>query len=112
MPPDTPTIESLGAEKLPLQLLSINTCNSISPASQSLPEPRVTAERNYQSAIAMLLTLDISDSDRQKFAARINELEASLDRRNSNAKKYPPPLDEEGIRIMEEASRRKLNGEL
>jgi len=35
-----------------------------------------------------------------------------LDRRNPNAKKYPPPLDEEGIRIMEEAFRRKLNGEL
>lgn len=34
-----------------------------------------------------------------------------LDRRNPNAKKYPPPLDEEGIRIMEEAFRRKLNGE-
>lgn len=35
-----------------------------------------------------------------------------LDRRNPNAKKYPPPLDEEGIKIMEEAFRRKLNGEL
>jgi hypothetical protein len=35
-----------------------------------------------------------------------------LDRRNPNAKKYPPPLDEEGVRIMEEAFRRKLNGEL
>ncbi|MBW4621004.1 MAG: hypothetical protein KME17_16800 [Cyanosarcina radialis HA8281-LM2] len=31
-----------------------------------------------------------------------------LDRRNPNAKKYPPPLDEEGMRIMEEAFRQKL----
>ncbi len=31
-----------------------------------------------------------------------------LDRRNPNAKKYPPPLDEEGMRIMEEAFRQKI----
>ena len=31
-----------------------------------------------------------------------------LDRRNPNAKKYPPPLDEEGMRIMEEAFRQKF----
>ena len=31
-----------------------------------------------------------------------------LDRRNLNAKKYPAPLDEEGIRIMEEAFRQKI----
>jgi hypothetical protein len=31
-----------------------------------------------------------------------------LDRRNPNAKKYPPPVDEKGIEIMEEAFRQKL----
>lgn len=31
-----------------------------------------------------------------------------LDRRNPSAKKYPPPLDEEGMRIMEEAFRQKI----
>lgn len=31
-----------------------------------------------------------------------------LARRNPNAKKYPPPLDKEGIRIMEEAFRQKI----
>ena len=31
-----------------------------------------------------------------------------LDRRNPNAKKYTPPLDEEGMRIMEEAFRQKI----
>ncbi len=31
-----------------------------------------------------------------------------LDRRNPNAKKYLPPLDEEGMRIMEEAFRQKM----
>ena len=35
--------------------------------------------------------------------------ELFVNRRNSNAKKYPPPLDEEGIRIMEEAIRQKVN---
>ncbi len=35
-----------------------------------------------------------------------------LDRRNLNAKKYPPPLDEEGMRIMEEAFEQKLKGEI
>lgn len=32
----------------------------------------------------------------------------ALDCRNPNATKYPPPLDDEGIRIMEEAFRQKL----
>ena len=31
-----------------------------------------------------------------------------LDRRNPNAKKYPAPLDEESIRIGEEAIRQKI----
>ena len=31
-----------------------------------------------------------------------------LDRRNLNAKKYPAPLDQAGIRIMEEAFRQKI----
>ncbi len=35
--------------------------------------------------------------------------ELFVNRRNPNAKKYPPPLDEEGIRIMEEAIRQKVN---
>lgn len=35
--------------------------------------------------------------------------ELFVNRRNPNAKKYPPPLDEEGIRIMEEAIRQKAN---
>lgn len=35
-----------------------------------------------------------------------------LDRRNPNAKQYPAPLNEEGMRVMEEAIRRKINGEL
>ena len=34
--------------------------------------------------------------------------ELFVNRRNPNAKQYPPPLDEEGIRIMEEAFREKL----
>jgi hypothetical protein len=32
-----------------------------------------------------------------------------LDRRNPNAKKYPAPLDENSIKIMEEAFREKLH---
>lgn len=35
--------------------------------------------------------------------------ELFVNRRNPNAKKYPPPLDEEGMRIMEEAIRQKVN---
>jgi len=35
--------------------------------------------------------------------------ELFINRRNPNAKKYPPPLDEEGIRSMEEAIRQKVN---
>lgn len=35
-----------------------------------------------------------------------------LDRRNKNALQYPAPLNEEGIRVMEEAFQRKLKGEL
>ncbi len=31
-----------------------------------------------------------------------------LERRNPNVKKYPAPLDEERIRIMEEAFRQKM----
>lgn len=34
--------------------------------------------------------------------------ELSVNRRNPNAKLYPPPLDEEGVRIMEEAFRLKI----
>ncbi len=30
-----------------------------------------------------------------------------INRRNPNGKKYPPPLEKEGIRIMEEAFREK-----
>lgn len=36
--------------------------------------------------------------------------ELFINRSNPNAKVYPAPLDEEGIRIMEEAVRRKING--
>lgn len=32
-----------------------------------------------------------------------------LDQRNPNAKQYPAPLDEESIKIMEEAIKRKIN---
>ncbi len=32
-----------------------------------------------------------------------------LERRNPNAKKYPAPLDEDSIKIMEEAFREKLH---
>ncbi len=35
--------------------------------------------------------------------------ELFVSRRNPDAKKYPPPLNEEGIKIMEEAIRRKVN---
>lgn len=31
-----------------------------------------------------------------------------LDRRNPNAKKYPAPLNEEGIKVMEEAFKEKI----
>jgi len=36
-----------------------------------------------------------------------------LDRRSPDetATWYPPPLDQEGIRVMEEAFRRKINGD-
>lgn len=37
--------------------------------------------------------------------------ELFVNRRNPNAKKYPAPLDEAGIKIMEEAFRRKIQGE-
>lgn len=37
--------------------------------------------------------------------------ELFVNRRDPNAKKYPAPLDEAGIKIMEEAFRRKLQGE-
>lgn len=32
-----------------------------------------------------------------------------LDQRNPNTKQYPAPFDEESIKIMEEAIRRKIN---
>lgn len=32
-----------------------------------------------------------------------------LDQRNPNAKQYPAPLDEESIKIMEEAIKSKIN---
>lgn len=32
-----------------------------------------------------------------------------LDQRNPNTKQYPAPLDEESIKIMEEAIKRKIN---
>lgn len=32
-----------------------------------------------------------------------------LDQRNPNAKQYPAPVDEESIKIMEEAIKRKIN---
>lgn len=35
--------------------------------------------------------------------------ELFINRRNPNAKKYPPPLNEEGIKIMVEAIRQKVN---
>lgn len=35
--------------------------------------------------------------------------ELFVNRRNPNAKKYSPPLDDEGIKIMEEAIRQKVN---
>lgn len=37
--------------------------------------------------------------------------ELFINRSDPNAKVYPAPLDEEGIRIMEEAFRRKISGE-
>jgi hypothetical protein len=37
--------------------------------------------------------------------------ELFVNRRDPNAKKYPAPLDEAGIKIMEEAFRRKIQGE-
>lgn len=37
--------------------------------------------------------------------------ELFVNRRNPDAKQYPPPLDEESIKVMEEALRRKV-GEL
>ncbi|MES1021616.1 hypothetical protein ABN584_01780 [Gloeocapsa sp. BRSZ] len=37
--------------------------------------------------------------------------ELFVNRRNPNAKKYPAPLDEAGIKITEEAFRRKIQGE-
>lgn len=37
--------------------------------------------------------------------------ELFVNRRNPDAKEYPPPLDEEGIKVMEEALRRKVVGE-
>lgn len=37
--------------------------------------------------------------------------ELFVNRRAPNAKKYPAPLDEAGIKIMEKAFRRKIQGE-
>ena len=34
-----------------------------------------------------------------------------LDRRDPNAKKYPAPLNEEGIKVMEEAFKEKIKEE-
>ncbi|MBE9191887.1 hypothetical protein IQ230_16325 [Gloeocapsopsis crepidinum LEGE 06123] len=36
--------------------------------------------------------------------------ELFVNRRDPNAKKYPAPLDEAGIKTMEEAFRRKIQG--
>lgn len=38
--------------------------------------------------------------------------ELFINRTNPNAKQYPAPLDEEGIRVMEEAIKSKVNSEL
>lgn len=37
--------------------------------------------------------------------------ELFVNRRNPSATKYPAPLDEEGMRIMEEAILRKISGD-